>query len=77
MKALVDQEVPANRAVSFGDPVEREYNGHPVLTLNPQSRFPFSFGPAKAELILRSLEVIRAFARKHQGSSEPSKRPDS
>jgi hypothetical protein len=38
-----------------------EYKGNPVITLNPGSRFPFTFGVAKAKLILENLDEIRAF----------------
>lgn len=38
------------------------FKGHPVLCLNPESRFPFSFGLAKAKLILENLEAIKKFA---------------
>ena len=70
-----DQQA-ARSEQKFGEPVEGEYNGHPILTLNPDSRFPFSFGPAKAEMILRSLEAIRTFAAKHRpgNGSAPAER---
>ena len=47
-------------------PVESEYKGNPVLTLNPNSRYPFSFGVSKAKLILQYLDDIKAFVAKHQ-----------
>ncbi len=42
-----------------------EYKGNPVLTLNPGERFPFSFGVAKAKLILQHLDAIRDFVLKY------------
>lgn len=45
-------------------PVEGEYKGRPILTLNPGERYPFSFGLAKAKLILQHIEVIKTFVEK-------------
>jgi hypothetical protein len=42
-----------------------EYKGNPVLTLNPGERFPFSFGVAKAKLILQHLEAVKDFVVKY------------
>jgi hypothetical protein len=44
--------------------VERsEYKGKPVLVLkrSEDEKFPFSFGLAKARMVLESLEEIRKF----------------
>ena len=44
--------------------VERsEYNGKPILVLrrSEEDKFPFSFGLAKAKLILENLEDIKKF----------------
>ena len=38
-----------------------EYNGKPIFTINPKSRFPFRFGLAKAQLILDTLPKIEQF----------------
>jgi hypothetical protein len=65
VKASVERANGERGSSKSAAPAEREYNGHPVLTLNPDSRFPFTFGPAKAEMILEHLETIRAFAAKH------------
>ena len=46
-------------------PQEGEYKGHPILTLNPNSRYPFSFGVSKAKLVLEYLDEIKAFIAKH------------
>ncbi|MEO6696011.1 MAG: hypothetical protein ABIY50_03690 [Ignavibacteria bacterium] len=42
-------------------PEIQEFKGNKVLNLNPESKFPFSFGLAKAKLVLENLEVIRKF----------------
>ncbi|MBL8007379.1 MAG: hypothetical protein JNJ56_07595 [Ignavibacteria bacterium] len=39
----------------------QEYKGNKILNLNPESKFSFSFGLAKAKLILENLDVIRKF----------------
>jgi len=39
----------------------QEFKGNKVLNLNPESKFPFSFGLAKAKLILENLDVIKKF----------------
>ena len=38
-----------------------EYNGHPVLRLPNGRRYGFSFGLAKAKLLLEHIEAIRSF----------------
>lgn len=38
-----------------------EYKGHKTLTLNADSRFPFTFGLAKALLIVENIEAIQRF----------------
>jgi hypothetical protein len=45
--------------------IESEYKGKPTLCLNPDEKFPFSFGLGKAQLILEHLEDIEAFVVKH------------
>ncbi len=42
-------------------PIIDEYKGNKILLLNPGSRFPFSFGVAKAKLILQHIDDIRKF----------------
>lgn len=39
----------------------QEYKGNKVLNLNPESKFPFSFGLAKAKLLLENIDVIKKF----------------
>ena len=48
-------------------PVVKEYKGHPILVLNPDSRFPFSFGLGKAKLIIEHLETIKEFIANQEG----------
>lgn len=50
------------------------YNGKPTITLAPESKWPFTFGLAKAKLVLANLEEIKRFV----GASAPasSSRPD-
>jgi len=42
-------------------PEIQEYKGNKILNLNPESKFTFSFGLAKAKLILENLDVIKRF----------------
>ncbi|HQY51037.1 MAG TPA: hypothetical protein PK294_03145 [Ignavibacteria bacterium] len=42
-------------------PEIQEYKGNKILNLNPESKFTFSFGLAKAKLILENLDVIKKF----------------
>ena len=42
-------------------PEIQEFKGNKVLCLNPESKFAFSFGLAKAKLILENLDVIKKF----------------
>ena len=46
-------------------PEINEYKGRPVITLNPGERFPFTFGIAKAKLILKHIDDIRVFVEKY------------
>lgn len=36
----------------------------PMITLNPESKFAFRFGPGKAKLILANISAIQEFAAK-------------
>lgn len=42
-------------------PEIQEFKGNKVICLNPESKFTFSFGVAKAKLILENLDAIRKF----------------
>jgi len=43
------------------DPKMGIYKGHVVLTLNPDQKFPFTFGLNKARMILNYIDVIQKF----------------
>lgn len=49
-------------------PTVSSYKGNDILVLNPDQKFPFSFGKGKALLILQHLDAIREFA----GVQDPS-----
>jgi hypothetical protein len=52
------------------------YKGNATISLNPDSRFPFTFGVAKAKLILDNLDAIRKFVEGEERlmSDEPKRR---
>ena len=56
----MENEILKGKNVAFG-----EYKGKPILILNPDDRFPFSFGLSKARLILQHLDDIRAFVEQN------------
>jgi hypothetical protein len=37
------------------------YKGKPMLTLNPEDKFPFTFGLTKAKLIIDNFSAIESF----------------
>lgn len=43
------------------NPVVTEFNNKPTLLLNPTGKFPFSFGVAKARMIVDNFEAIKKF----------------
>lgn len=47
-----------------------EFKGKKVLTLNPDAPYPFSFGVAKAKLILEHLEDIKQFVESESKTEE-------
>ncbi len=56
-------------------PQVSEFKGKPILTLNPGDRFPFSFGVAKAKMIMQNLEAIKKFIEQYSekaGSAQES-----
>ena len=58
----------------------QEFKGNKVLNLNPDSKFPFSFGLAKAKLVLENIDVIKKFVEtegKDLGESAVKKEGDS
>lgn len=47
------------------------YKGNPTISLAAESKWPFTFGVAKARLILENIEAIRAFvAQNGQGERD-------
>lgn len=50
------------------------YKGHPTITLarDEQDKYPFSFGLAKARLILEHWEEIKAFVEVFEETPAPS-----
>ena len=42
-------------------PIIQEFKGNNVICLNPESKYPFSFGVAKAKLVLENLDAIKKF----------------
>jgi hypothetical protein len=58
----------------------QEFKGNKVLNLNPESKFPFSFGLAKAKLVLENIDVIKKFVEtegKDLGEFAAKKKGDS
>lgn len=51
-------------------PVINEYKGNQVLCLNPNSKYPFSFGVGKAQLILDNIKEIEKFVQRFQPQTE-------
>jgi len=51
---------------------ESEYKGKAILVIkrNEDEKYPFSFGLAKAKIILESIEDIKAFVEKHDTEPE-------
>jgi hypothetical protein len=49
-------------------PIRGTYMNKPTLSLPREAndRFPFTFGVAKAILILENIDAIRAFVKDHQ-----------
>lgn len=42
-------------------PQRSVFKGKQILTLNPESKFPFTFGPAKAKMIVDNFDAIKSF----------------
>lgn len=42
-------------------PALSEYNGKPMLCLNPESKWSFQFGLGKARMIVEHIDAIAAF----------------
>lgn len=52
---------------------ESEYRNSPVLVIkkDDDDKYPFSFGLAKARLILAHYDDIKAFVEKHEEPQDP------
>ncbi len=46
------------------------FKGNPVITLNPEEKYPFTFGLTKAKLILANLDAIKTFVDAYVAQSE-------
>jgi hypothetical protein len=53
-------------------PSIEQYQGQPTLCLNPEARYKFSFGVAKAKMILEHLAEIQAFVASEGTSCLPT-----
>ena len=47
-------------------PIVDEYKGNKILVLNPGSKFPFSFGVAKAKLVIEHIDAIKKFVEEYE-----------
>ena len=43
-------------------PTTEQYKGHDLIVLNPEAKFPFKFGQAKAKLIIEHIDTVSHFA---------------
>jgi hypothetical protein len=64
-QAKADAAPKKGNSVSYS-----EYNGHKIIVLNPEDRFPFQFGLKKAKLILDNIAAIEKFVAENDDSSE-------
>lgn len=62
---IKEQKMSENEEYPQGA-TEEEYQGKPMLNLNPEDRFSFKFGLKKAEMILAHLEDIQLFVEKYK-----------
>lgn len=46
------------------------FKGNPIIVLNPEDKWTFSFGLGKARLILANLDAIKAFVAANE-TNEP------
>lgn len=54
----------------FDGPIVSEYQGKPMLVLNPDSQYKFQFGLGKAKMILNNLDAIRRFVESDGKSAD-------
>lgn len=52
-------------------PEIQDYNGKPVICLNPSSKFPFCMGYYKVKLVLDNLEEIKKFEEEQRPQPKP------
>lgn len=58
---------------------EGNYKGRATLSIKnkPDDKWPFTFGMAKARLIVENIDAIRAFYDKHKNDPKPQKEAES
>jgi hypothetical protein len=64
--------IQIGRKNQMSKPSIEQYQGQPTLCLNPEARYKFSFGVAKAKMILEHLAEIQAFVASEGTSVAPS-----
>ena len=47
-------------------PEIQDYNGKPVICLNPSSKFPFCMGYYKVKMVLDNLDHLKKFEEEHR-----------
>jgi hypothetical protein len=52
------------------------YKGKPTISLGAETKWPFTFGVAKAQMILANLDAIRGFVAKYSAPAGASSGPD-
>lgn len=52
------------------------FKGNPTISLDADSKYPFSFGVKKARLVVQHIEAIKAFVAAHPESSGNGHAPD-
>jgi hypothetical protein len=52
------------------NPMIGSFKDQPLLILNPESKYPFSFGLAKARMILENVEALKAFVESNGTSCQ-------
>lgn len=68
---IVDpSEQPAPILPESNIPVIQEYKGNPLILLNPDSKWPFSFGIGKAKMVLNNISFIQRFVDSNGASVE-------
>jgi len=54
------------------------FKGNPTITLNPDDKWPFSFGLQKARLVLANIEAIKKFVADFESKKQfPGEQNDS